>query len=674
MVVFRHVDRFVRMRRFESLSVHEVCKGIKVTCIPWLEPPTVHIQNSCQNKISLSDLHKRTEILHEFIYYIFDSILIPLIRANFYVTESQTHRNRLFYFRHDVWRRLTEQPMADLKLSTFEELKSDKAERMLNRRSLPYGTLRLLPKTTGIRPILNLRRRMLVKAKWTGSKGFLGPSINSTITPIYNMLNYEKTRKQNDMGSCVSSIGDIHLRLKYFRESLLAVHKRVDSLPAFYFVKLDIQSCFDTIPQDKLVRLVEALVSEEAYHLTKHVEMRPPDEFGSMWPMRETWPNKAFRRFVSRAAPATSPLHLMEAIGNGGTSHRRNTVFVDMPGQNEHHAEDLLDLLDEHVRNNLVRFGRKYFRQRNGIPQGSVLSSLLCNLFYAEMEREILGFLQSNETLLLRLVDDFLLITSNPDLAKCFLEVMIKGQPAYGVSVNPAKSLVNFAATVEGTQIPRMVDTSFFPYCGSLIDTRTLEIYKDHNRIFEGGEAAAVTLSNSLTVESARAPGRTLHRKLLASFKLLMHPMYLDTNHNSLTVVLSNLYANYLTTAMKMYQYIRSLRGQAHPPVEVIIRIIRDITKLAHRLIQSKRECGPRGGATVGSSSLSVCTLQHSQIQYLAAAAFQFVLSRKQTRYTLVLRWLDLVLKGSRPRSDAKAIRLAQVVQKGNVMYGSWRF
>ncbi|KAB8238671.1 telomerase reverse transcriptase [Aspergillus alliaceus] len=30
MVVFRHVDRFVRMRRFESLSVHEVCKGIKV--------------------------------------------------------------------------------------------------------------------------------------------------------------------------------------------------------------------------------------------------------------------------------------------------------------------------------------------------------------------------------------------------------------------------------------------------------------------------------------------------------------------------------------------------------------------------------------------------------------------------------------------------------------------
>lgn len=29
-VVFKHVDRFVRMRRFESLSIHEICKGIKV--------------------------------------------------------------------------------------------------------------------------------------------------------------------------------------------------------------------------------------------------------------------------------------------------------------------------------------------------------------------------------------------------------------------------------------------------------------------------------------------------------------------------------------------------------------------------------------------------------------------------------------------------------------------
>jgi telomerase reverse transcriptase len=29
-IVFSHVDRFIRLRRFESLSLHEVCKGLKV--------------------------------------------------------------------------------------------------------------------------------------------------------------------------------------------------------------------------------------------------------------------------------------------------------------------------------------------------------------------------------------------------------------------------------------------------------------------------------------------------------------------------------------------------------------------------------------------------------------------------------------------------------------------
>jgi telomerase reverse transcriptase len=29
-MVLRHVDRFIKLRRFESSSLHEVCKGVKV--------------------------------------------------------------------------------------------------------------------------------------------------------------------------------------------------------------------------------------------------------------------------------------------------------------------------------------------------------------------------------------------------------------------------------------------------------------------------------------------------------------------------------------------------------------------------------------------------------------------------------------------------------------------
>ena len=122
------------------------------------------------------------------MFWIFDSILIPLIRSHFYVTESQTHRNRLFYFRHDMWQQLTQQPFGDLKATMFEELEPDQAQRVLARRSLGFGALRLLPKSTGLRPILNLRKRALKQLSWGNRRTYLAASINTSITPIYNML------------------------------------------------------------------------------------------------------------------------------------------------------------------------------------------------------------------------------------------------------------------------------------------------------------------------------------------------------------------------------------------------------------------------------------------------------------------------------------------------------
>lgn len=657
--IFKQVDRFIRMRRFESLNLHEVCQGLKVTCIPWLEPPNI------SSKICRTDLQKRTELLHEFIYFLYDSIVIPLIRTSFYVTESQIHRNRLFFFRHDVWRQLTEQPLTDLKSSVFEELKPEMARSVLGRRSLGYSSLRLLPKTTGVRPVLNLRRRAWVKCKWPGKQGFyLGPSINSAVTPIYNMLNYERTRGPEALGSSLRCVGDIHSRLRDFKN----LQQKSSGLPPLYFVKLDIQSCFDTIPQQKLIRLVEELVSEESYHITKQVEVRPLDEFNELWPQREPdRPNKAQRKFVGRAAPSTKPQSLPEAFASGVTSHRRNTVFVDPLAQREHNSEDLLDLLDEHVRNNLVRIGKRYFRQRNGIPQGSMLSSLLCNYFYAELEREVLGFLSPEQSLLLRLVDDFLLITSNVDQAMRFLQALVPGQPTYGISVHPAKSLVNFSAAIDGIHLPLLEGSTRFPYCGNLIDTHTLEISRDQDRALEGGDTAAETLSNTLTVESARAPGRALHRKMLTGFKLQMHPMYLDTQHNSRTAVMANLYANMVTSAMKMHRYLRSLPARTQPGPHVLIRIIQDLTHLAQRLTRSP-------SSSSSSSSTPICDIPQSQIQHLAASAFRFVLDRKQTRYGAVLCWLEGVSRMTRPKSDGAAVRLAGVLRQGRLTFGEWRF
>ena len=71
----------------------------------------------------------------------------------------------------------------------------------------------------------------------------------------------------------------------------------------------------------------------------------------------------------------------------------------------------MMALVKEHIKCNLVKvhfflwstiylcadckdgqIGGRYFRQKDGIPQGSILSSFLCNLFYAHMEKAVLRF------------------------------------------------------------------------------------------------------------------------------------------------------------------------------------------------------------------------------------------------------------------------------------------
>lgn len=202
-VFHQNVDHFIKLRRFETLSLHEVSQGIKVIpttvclCLCLLqEAKTAQISNiawlkplgSTNTRMSQSDTKKKWEIFHEFLYYLFDSLLIPLLRANFHITESNVHRYRVFYFRHDVWRTLAEPALASLKVTMFEEIKLEKALKILDARLLGFSQVRLLPKETGIRPIMNLKRRALKK----GFKNVLGPSINSVLATVYNVLSYEK--------------------------------------------------------------------------------------------------------------------------------------------------------------------------------------------------------------------------------------------------------------------------------------------------------------------------------------------------------------------------------------------------------------------------------------------------------------------------------------------------
>ncbi|KAM0332599.1 hypothetical protein ACHAQA_002883 [Verticillium albo-atrum] len=623
-LVMSKVDHFVKLRRFEVMSLREVAHGLKVTDIGWLAPPGLK-----SHKTSQTDMRKRLEILNEFLYYVFDSLLIPLLRSNFYITESSVHRYKLFFFRHDVWRYVAEPAMAELKVSMFEEVKLDKARNILESRRLGFSQIRLLPKQMSMRPITNLRRRTVT----VGNKKVLGQSINSILGPMHSVLKLEKDLDPSKLGASLFSVPEIYGRLKSFSN-------RLGSSPGkLYFAKLDVRAAFDTIPQDAVLRLMQGVTTQKKYKLTKHVEIKGGHVGGV---------HKPTRRWHSVAMGEHDKTAFTDRIENRLALTKRHTVFVDNVMQRSEDRQRLLALMTAHIQQNLVKVGKKYYRQKKGIPQGSVLSSTLCNYFYADLEMQHLSFLNGEDCLLLRLIDDFLLITTDVCKARKFVEVMHGGVPDYGVSVSPAKTLVNFELEVHGSPVARLPLGERFPYCGTLIDCKTLAIGKDREHIRD-----PVT-SNGLTVEFGRKPGQNFLRKTLNAFKIQSHIMFYDTAHNSAKRVYSNLTEAFTETATKMLAYARCLGANQQPAPQMVIRTISKVIDVAWVLLTSKTRRARYPEYT--------CALNKHQVAWLALHAVKKTLAQRQSGYRDVLDWLAREIGKLDSKKGVRDVRLLQHV------------
>jgi telomerase reverse transcriptase len=285
-------------------------------------------------------------------------------------------------------------------------------------------------------------------------------------------------------GCSLFSVTDMFPKLAAFKASLM--QQKLEQYP-LYFAKVDVQTCFDTIPQTRLLSMVESLMSMQVYRTGKHVEISP---LGALQRLDgEHIDPPPLKKYVSHSSGAKEMVSFQKLVQDKFVGLKSNTVFVNTNLQQQEIKDDLMRLLREHVERNLVKIGKKFYRQKMGIPQGSILSTILCNFFYAELERDILSFALGPDCLLLRLLDDFLLITVNRQCAERFIRVMHRGHAEYGVIVKSSKSLTNFdVVTDAGHRVPKVGADGKFPYCGVCVDTETLEVNKKSERPAKTGE------------------------------------------------------------------------------------------------------------------------------------------------------------------------------------------
>ncbi|KAJ2819532.1 Telomerase reverse transcriptase, partial [Coemansia furcata] len=216
--------------------------------------------------------------------WILSDYTIQLVRAFFYVTESSSDRSRLFFFRGDVWTKITRQSLRSLESDIYtKRTLADASASGSGRSSFGYSRLRLLPKEHGFRAISNLKHSYMVKQKtlWRGGnkkplheyKEVPVVSTNKLLANSLAALTYLRRVQPQLVGSTVANVSDIYTKLKAFKASEHI--KPLLGKGPLYIGKLDIQKAYDTIVQSKLLELLETQLPNEEYMMYRYWALSP---------------------------------------------------------------------------------------------------------------------------------------------------------------------------------------------------------------------------------------------------------------------------------------------------------------------------------------------------------------------------------------------------------------
>lgn len=292
--------------------------------------------------------------------------------------------------------------------------------------------------------------------------------------------------------------------------------------------------------------------------------------------------------------------------------------------------------------------------QTVGIPQGSIVSPLLCSLFYGHLEREyklLTGVCDATSTIC-RWMDDILLITTDEARAKTFIDTCKRGFEEHGCSLNTLKTLCNFDHKPDVTRRTFVSSdgNEFIPWCGILINVDTLEIMVDYSRY------AGEFLRETMNLPIARTAWLRLPDRICGFLKPKCAALFYDESINSPLTCRVNVFQLFLMAAMKTHSYVAAVSKipGCNPIAPVALyRAIKHAINFGQILIQ-------RHTARARAHCGSIGRIPNAHVEFLARTAFLSVLVRKQARYK---RTIELLVSGLSSREMKRATRNALLKQ-----------
>lgn len=190
-----------------------------------------------------------------------------------------------------------------------------------------------------------------------------------------------------------------------------------------------------------------------------------------------------------------------------------------------------------------------------------MLSPILCNLYYGHTEKAVFGRsptetarlgLQSGDSMIIRLMDDYFLVSSDKEAVVYFLQTAHDAYPHYGGGINPTKTKVNFdcTLTIKGqlVQLPR-VQTPYMLWYGMHICTNTLQVTPSFQRLLEN------PINQSLLIDGWKM-GVGLRKAMKCFVRMKCHAIFLDNSINRYSTVVGTVYEMYLMVAVRTLAHL----------------------------------------------------------------------------------------------------------------------
>ncbi|KAK4414456.1 Telomerase reverse transcriptase [Sesamum alatum] len=659
-ILRRNISKFIQLRKFEKFSLKECIHELKISKFPlFSNKHHADLHGGC-TELGISDI-ARHAILECWMFWFFTSLVSPLVKANFYVTESEHEKQEVFYYRKSTWKKLTREAEC-MKDERYQLLNHASAREILGKRPFGFSRARLRPKHIGFRMLTNLRapsrmplnpppsrihsiqqlqRKALSDHRATYQ---FFQSVNSVLHDLHVILKGLWTKEPEKLGSSVFDYNDVYRKLVPY---LFLLKNGPTNMPSVFIVVSDVSKAFDSVDQDKLLSVMKDVIFDDEYTVEKFSQViRTKNSLKVHQHLK-----LAHKDIVTASRKITSRL----------PSQSLDSVLVKKVFSKKIRKEEINQILKEHIMRNVVQFDDNFYLQLVGIPQGSVLSSLLCSFYYGHMERNVVfPFLEkehadflgeydtfgaspsrpnhTNETvvcgtkyLLLRFIDDFLFISTSKKQASMFFSRLERGVRDYNCWMNDEKFGINFDMNNEqGCRSNRLHvgkdGASFLRWSGLLVNCSTLEIQADYTRYLNSH------LSSTLTVSSRGKVGCQLKAKLRHYLQPKCHPIFYDSNINSPGVVRLNIYQAFLLCAMKFFCYISKLSILPRFSPEFCINAINASLRYMNRLIKRKVY-----SFDIDNAFRPKYDVKKKDVIWLGLHAYSRVLQKKQSRHKKLL-------------------------------------